>query len=79
MLGKITGSGCMLTGIIAAFLGAGAVPLTAAISGLTLYGAAGERAAAQSGTRQPGTFRCLLIDALAELAAGGYEPKFYFQ
>lgn len=79
MLGKITGSGCMLTGIIAAFLGAGAVPLTAAISGLTLYGAAGERAAARSGTRQPGTFRCLLIDALAELAAEGYEPKFYLK
>lgn len=79
MLGKITGSGCMLTGIIAAFLGAGAAPLTAAISGLTLYGAAGERAAAQAGERRPGTFRCLLIDGLAELAAEGYEPKFYFQ
>lgn len=79
MLGKITGSGCMLTGIIAAFLGAGADSLTAAISGLTLYGAAGERAAEQTGARQPGTFRCRLIDALAELAAGGYNPKFYFQ
>ncbi len=79
MLGKITGSGCMLTGIIAAFLGAGAGPLTAAISGLTLYGAAGERAAEQAGERHPGTFRCLLIDALAELAAEGYDPKFYFQ
>lgn len=78
MLSKITGSGCMLTGIIAAFLGTGAVTLTAAISGLTLYGAAGEKAAEQAGTR-PGTFRCLLIDALAELAAGGYNPKFYFQ
>lgn len=79
MLGKITGSGCMLTGIIAAFLGAGADSLTAAISGLTLYGAAGERAAARAGRRQPGTFRCILIDALAELAVEGYDPKFYFQ
>lgn len=78
MLGQITGSGCMLTGIIAAFLGV-ADPLTAAASGLTLYGAAGERAAAQTGRRRPGMFHYLLIDALAELAAEGYEAKIYFQ
>lgn len=75
LLGKITGSGCMLTGIITAFLGAGEVPLTAAMAGLTLYGAAGERAAAQAGSIHPGTFHSLLFDALAELSEEPFEAK----
>lgn len=75
LLGKITGSGCMLTGVIATFLGGGAEPLTAAVAGLTLYGAAGEKAAAQAGDNHPGTFHSLLFDALAELSAESFEAK----
>ena len=75
LLGKITGSGCMLTGIITAFLGAGEVPLTATMAGLTLYGAAGERAAALAGSNHPGTFHSLLFDALAELSEEPFEAK----
>lgn len=75
LLGKITGSGCMLTGIITAFLGAGEVPLTAAMAGLTIYGAAGERAAAQAGNNHPGTFHSLLFDTLAELSEEPFEVK----
>ncbi|MDO4204324.1 MAG: hydroxyethylthiazole kinase [Selenomonadaceae bacterium] len=75
LLGRITGTGCMLTGIITAFLGAGAAPLTAALAGLTVLGAAGEKAAAQAGINHPGTFHSLLFDALAEISPANLEAK----
>ncbi len=75
LLGKITGSGCMLTGIIAAFLAAGIEPMTAAVAGLTVFGAAGENAAEQAGSNHPGTFHSLLFDALAEITPVNIQAK----
>ncbi len=75
LLGKITGSGCMLTGVVAAFLAAGIEPMAAAIVGLTVFGAAGEHAAEQAGSNHPGTFHSLLFDALAEITPENVRPK----
>lgn len=45
------GSGDMLAGMIAAFLANGTEPVSAAVAGVCLHGAAGDAAAAQLGTR----------------------------
>lgn len=64
---EITGAGCMVGGVIAACLGNhGQNPFLAAITGLSAYNIAGERAAARAG-HNPGTFRQLLFDHLHNL------------
>ena len=65
MLQNITGSGCMVTTIIAAFCAVEKDPLLAAATGLAYYGLAAEIAGAK--TSGPGSFRTALIDALYEL------------
>jgi hydroxyethylthiazole kinase len=65
LLGKVTGTGCMATALIGAFLGAGVTPLAAAVAGMTLIGVAGEVAA--EGAPGPGTFAVRLLDALYAL------------
>ncbi len=68
LLGRITGSGCMLSGIIGAFLSnmASTDWLTATVKAHCAFGIAAEKAVA-SGVSGPGTFRAGLIDALADL------------
>jgi hydroxyethylthiazole kinase len=67
LLATITGSGCMATSLIGAFLAVEADPAAAAVAGLVAMGVAGEMAAPQSGG--PGTFRSHLLDAVAGLDA----------
>lgn len=64
MLATITGSGCMATSLIGAFLAVGDA-WSATIAGLVAMGLAGEHAAPKSGG--PGTFRSHLLDAVAAL------------
>ncbi len=69
LLPQITGSGCMLSAVAGAFLGAcrnggGAARLDALTAALCLSGLAGELAATEEGT---GTFRVRLIDVLSRL------------
>jgi len=66
MMAKVTGVGCALGAVMAAFLAAGAPPLLAATGASALMGAAGSRAA--RGGPGPGTFAVRLIDHLAGLA-----------
>jgi hydroxyethylthiazole kinase len=61
----VTGGGCALGAVMAAFLGAGARPLDAAVSASAVWGLAAERAAAASSG--PGSFAVGLLDALAAL------------
>ncbi|PPF40910.1 hydroxyethylthiazole kinase [Rathayibacter sp. AY1A3] len=65
LLTRVTGGGCALGAVMAAFLGAGARPLDAAVSASAVWGLAAERAAAASSG--PGSFAVGLLDALAAL------------
>jgi len=60
---RVTGTGCSLGAVIAAFLGAGIPPLRAATAASAIYAHAGERAFAQS--RGPGSFAVAFLDELA--------------
>jgi len=60
---RVTGTGCSLGAVIAAFLGAGIPPLRAATAASAIYARAGERAFAQS--RGPGSFAVAFLDELA--------------
>ncbi len=73
MLARVTGTGCMATALIGAFLGAGIAPFEATVAGLATIGIAAE--AAMADAKGPGSFQVALIDALAgiddrALAAG---------
>lgn len=72
LLSTITGSGCALTGVIGAFIGA--VPrggstlgiyAEAVVAAITCYNVAGEQAAEVA--NGPGTFQAVLLDALYHL------------
>jgi hydroxyethylthiazole kinase len=61
-MGRITGSGCTATAVIAAFCAVNARALEAAAGALAFFGIAGEHAARRSVL--PGTFGAALIDML---------------
>ncbi|AZZ49127.1 hydroxyethylthiazole kinase [Rathayibacter rathayi NCPPB 2980 = VKM Ac-1601] len=65
LLTRVTGSGCALGAVMAAFLGAGVRPLDAAVDACAVWGLAAERAATTSSG--PGSFAVGLLDALAAL------------
>lgn len=62
LMGKITGSGCTATAIIGAFLAVDKKPLEAAVTALSYFGLAGEKAAEKA--QAPGSFQTALLDAL---------------
>lgn len=68
LLTRVTGGGCALGAVMAAFLGSGASPLQAAVSASVVWGLAAEHAAADAAG--PGSFAVTLLDALAALDAG---------
>ena len=65
LLASITGSGCMSTTMVAAFLAVEADAWLATTAALAVFGLAGEIAAPKAGG--PGTFRSHLLDAVAAL------------
>jgi hydroxyethylthiazole kinase len=65
MLANITGSGCMATTLVAAFLAVEPDAWMATTAGLVAMGLAGEMAAPKASG--PGTFRSHLLDAVAAL------------
>ena len=65
LLASITGSGCMATSLIGAFLAVEPDALLATTAALATMGLAGEKAAPLSAG--PGTFRSHLLDAIAAL------------
>lgn len=62
MLTRVTGTGCIATALIGAFLGAGLAAFDAAAAGLVALGIAAELAAAA--TKGPGSFQAALMDEL---------------
>ena len=64
-MGRITGSGCMATALVGAFLTVEKDPFLATAEAMIAFGIAGEAAAKVS--KGPGTFRANLIDAVANL------------
>ena len=67
LMARITGSGCMATAMVGAFLAVEADPFLAAVEATIAFGIAGEIAAERSAG--PGTFRAQLMDAVAALDA----------
>lgn len=62
MMTRVTGVGCALGAVIAAFLGAGCPPLRAATAASAVFAAAGEHAIAAA--RGPGSFAVAFLDEL---------------
>ncbi|MBV1781148.1 hydroxyethylthiazole kinase [Paeniglutamicibacter sp. ABSL32-1] len=69
LLTRVTGGGCALGAVCAAFLATGPDPLVATVAAHAFYSAAAERAAATSAG--PGTFAPLFLDALAAISPAG--------
>ena len=65
MMGRISGTGCMATSVIASFVAVSRNTAEASAAALAAFGIAGERAAA--GTSGPGTFKSALFDQLSHL------------
>lgn len=62
MLGLVTGTGCLATGVVAAFTAVEPDPVWAATAALAFYGLAAERAMADA--RGPGSFQAAFLDEL---------------
>ena len=62
MLGRVTGTGCMLSAITGAFAAVKRDPMIAAIGAVAFFGLAGEKAAQHA--KGPGSFKVALLDAL---------------
>ena len=67
LMGQVTGTGCMLAGIIAAFAAVEDDAMMGTVAAVACFGLAGERAAKQA--RGLGTFKTALLDSLCELTA----------
>lgn len=65
MMARVTGLGCILTGLIGAFAAVENDPLAAAVGAIAFLGLAGEQAALQA--KGPGTFKTTLLDILFTL------------
>lgn len=65
-MAKVTGTGCLSGGVIAAFMAVETDPLLAAAAALTVTGVSAEIAARHS--RGPGTFEAAFLDALNGLS-----------
>jgi len=66
MLGFVTGTGCLATGVVAAFTAVEPDPAWAAAAALAFYGLAAERAVAEA--RGPGSFQTAFLDELYGLS-----------
>ena len=66
-MGKITGTGCMLSGVIGAFVGANDDHFEAPAAAIAAMGASGEAALKASKGKGTGTMHMALIDALSRV------------
>jgi hydroxyethylthiazole kinase len=71
LLARLTGAGCIATGLVAACAAVEPDPFRAAVAGLLLLGVAGERSAQRASG--PGTLRPVLLDELAAVTADDIE------
>jgi hydroxyethylthiazole kinase len=66
IMARVTGTGCILSAIVAAFAAVEADPFIATVVAIAFFGLAGEYAALKS--QGPGTFKMALLDVLSELS-----------
>ncbi len=71
--GRVTGAGCALTGIMAAFLSVDPDPVSASASALSYFGVAGEMA--EKECKGPGSFVSCFLDALCNIAPEDLKKK----
>jgi len=67
LLTKVTGAGCLLSSVLAAFIAVEKDVLKACAVGLTAYGIAAEMAAEAGGKEGPGSFQIQLLNKLAQV------------
>ena len=75
MLSKVTGTGCMTSGLVGAYAGAGKDMFLAAVGGIASMGIAGEIAFETAGEKGTGSFHIAIIDALSKLDGAGIEQR----
>ncbi len=73
LMGQVTGTGCMLAAVIAAFTASENDPLIATLAAVLCFGLAGELAGERA--KGPGTFKALLRDALYFFKSADLEKK----
>lgn len=73
LMTRVTGVGCALGALMAAFAAVSPTPLDAAAAASTVFAAAGERAAARSAG--PGSFAVALLDELSTVDAEALEQR----
>lgn len=73
LMGRITGMGCSVTAMIAAFMAVEREPMRAAAYGLALMGVAGE--IARTASCGPGSFMAAFLDALYNLTPEAFAAK----
>lgn len=74
-MGRITGTGCMLSGIIGAFVGTGEDPFLMTANAIAAMGAAGIDAYEKAGHLGTGSFRVAIIDALSLMSDAMIKEK----
>ncbi|WP_375709364.1 hydroxyethylthiazole kinase [Niallia sp. NCCP-28] len=67
LLTKVTGAGCLLSAVLAAFIAVEKDVVKACAAGLIAYGVAAEMAAEQGGNEGPGSFQIQLLNKLAQV------------
>jgi hydroxyethylthiazole kinase len=75
LMARTTGSGCVATAVIAAFLSVSPDPFSAAISAMVVMDLAGEIAVDHSRTEGPGSFRVRFLDAFDKLGPEHIEQR----
>lgn len=73
ILTKITGTGCLLTSVIGAFVAVEKDYVKAAVAALTFYGVAAELVAAKTVEKGPGSFQIEFLNQLANTTSGDIE------
>ncbi len=73
LLTKVTGTGCLVSSVIAAFSGVSDNHLLASVAALSFYGIAAEVAAAKEGKNGPGSFQIELLNQLSKISSNEIE------
>lgn len=76
LMPRISGIGCLLSSVLGAFHAVDKDPLSAASSGIVIYGMAGELAAKKSTIQGPGTFQSGFLDMLHNLSQKDLEEHY---
>lgn len=69
LLTKVTGTGCLLSSVVGAFVAVDKNTIQACISALVSYGVAAEIAAAQTEANGPGSFQIEFLNQLAKVSS----------